>query len=117
MKISGFGSKKVSKSSKSKKSSRGKKAGGSSVATTGASSSGSAEGGDNVEVVDHAETLELIRGFVGGTPDIRVDEVDRIVSQLKGGKYKINFEKVAESFIKEAILNEISKKGLKKAKA
>lgn len=65
---------------------------------------------DSIEVSDHAATMEVIKGLVADTPDIRTDEVDRIVNQLKGGKYKMNFERVAEGFIKEAILNEISKK-------
>lgn len=65
---------------------------------------------DAVEVSDHASTLKMIRGLVQNSPDIRAEEVDRIVSQLKEGRYKINFEKVAESFIKEALLNEIEKK-------
>jgi anti-sigma28 factor (negative regulator of flagellin synthesis) len=48
--------------------------------------------------------------MVSETPDIRVEEVDRIVRELKSKKYKIDFEKVAEGFIKEAILNEISRR-------
>ena len=65
---------------------------------------------DTVEVADHSQTLDLIRSLVSEAPDVRVDEVDRIVRQLKGGKYKINFEKVAEGFIKEAVLTEMARK-------
>ncbi len=66
--------------------------------------------GDEIEVTDHSSTMELIRSMVSETPDIRVEEVDRIVKELKSKKYKIDFEKVAEGFIKEAILNEISRR-------
>ena len=63
-----------------------------------------------VDVSDHSQTLDLIREMVDATPDVRVDEVDRIVRELKGGKYRIDFEKVADGFIKEAILNEMAKR-------
>lgn len=66
--------------------------------------------GDSLEVSDHHATLEVIRELVSETPDIRVDEVERVIDQLKRGKYKFNFEKIAEGFIKEAILSEISKR-------
>lgn len=66
--------------------------------------------GDEISISDHSSTMDLIRSMVSETPDIRVEEVDRIVKQLKSKKYKIDFEKVAEGFIKEAILNEISRR-------
>lgn len=66
--------------------------------------------GDEISVTDHTATLDLIREMVTDSPDIRVEEVDRIVRELKSKKYKIDFEKVAEGFIKEAILNEISRR-------
>lgn len=65
---------------------------------------------DRVEVSDHASTIEVIKGLVAESPDVRVDEVERIISKLKGGKYKIDFAKVAEGFIKEVILSEIARK-------
>lgn len=65
---------------------------------------------DSVDVSDHAQTLDMIRDLVDSTPDVRVDEVDRIVRELKGKKYKIDFEKVADGFIREAILNELAKR-------
>jgi len=69
---------------------------------------------DSVDVSNHEETLEVIKGLVAESPDIRMEEVDRIVSLLRNGKYKIDFERVAEGFIKEAILNEMAKKSGKK---
>jgi len=66
-----------------------------------------------VEVADHASTMNLIKELVDASPEVRVDQVERIVGQLKGKKYKVNFEKVAESFIKEAILTEIARRGRK----
>lgn len=65
---------------------------------------------DMVEVADHATTLEVIKGLVANSPDVRVDEVERIVRQMKTGKYKIDFAKVAEGFIKEAIRTELARK-------
>ncbi len=65
---------------------------------------------DSADVGGHVETLSLIRDLVAANPDIRLDEVDRIARQLKSKKYKIDFERVAEGFIKEAILTEISRK-------
>ncbi|MBN8554906.1 MAG: flagellar biosynthesis anti-sigma factor FlgM [Deltaproteobacteria bacterium] len=65
---------------------------------------------DAVEVTDHAATIDLIKSLVADTPDIRTGEVERIASQLRSGKFKIDFAKVAESFIKEVISSEISKK-------
>ena len=50
----------------------------------------------------------MIRGLVAQTPEIRVEEVDRLMSEIKNGRYKIDFEKVAESFLKEALIHEIS---------
>lgn len=65
---------------------------------------------DSVEVSNHAATLDLIRDLVDSTPDMRMDQVERIVGEIRGGKYKINFEKVAEGFIKEAVMNEMIRK-------
>jgi flagellar biosynthesis anti-sigma factor FlgM len=69
---------------------------------------------DKVEVVDHAATIEMIKDLVADSPDVRVDEVERVIGQLKSGKYKIDFAKVAEGFIKEVILTEIARKPRKK---
>lgn len=101
MKIDGLS--KPTRAQRTKKSEKTKSAG----ASKSMSSLGEA---DTVEVADHSQTLDLIRSLVSETPDVRVDEVDRIVRQLKGGKYKINFEKVAEGFIKEAVLTEMARK-------
>lgn len=113
MKIDGFGSKKVSRSKASKKSSSAGGAKGKGAVARNASKGG-AGSSDKIEVSDHIETLDMIRGMVEDTPDIRAGEVDRIVGELKSGKFKINFEKVAEGFIKEAIMNEMAKKNAKK---
>lgn len=107
----GSGVQKPAKAGSSKKASKsGKK--------SSASKSSGAKGEDSIKdmisVSGHEETLDLIRGMVNEQPDVRVEEVDRIVGELKGGKYKIDFEKVAEGFIKEAIVNEMTKKQRKK---
>lgn len=108
MKINGGG--KVGGPDRSKGAARSAKGGSTSKAvttpTTGAQ--------DRIEVSDHVETLDVIRQMVSDTPDIRLEEVDRIVQQLKRGKYKVDFEKVAEGFIKEAILSEMTKKMVKR---
>lgn len=69
---------------------------------------------DSVEVSNHAATLDLIRELVDASPDVRVETVEGIVQQIRGGKYKINFEKVAEGFIKEAVMNEMVRRDMKK---
>ncbi len=79
-----------------------------------ASATISKHGADEVEVSDSAATIELIKDLVGSTPDIRLDQVERISKKLRDGSYKINYEKVAEAFIREVILTEISRKPRKK---
>lgn len=101
MRISGFDGPKGPKRADKKKPTKAGKASSSSMQSITR---------DEVEVTDHRETLDMIRDLVGDTPDIRVDVVERIMGELKRGKYKINFEKVAEGFIKDAILNEIAQK-------
>lgn len=108
MKIDGFGSGKIERTKKQSKASKSK------TVSSAPNSSSEASVTDKIEVSDHLETLDVIRSLVADLPDMRMDEVDRIVSQLREGKYKINFEKVAEGFIKEAILNEMAKKSLGK---
>lgn len=115
MKIRGLGpgvgksdslkNKSVSKAGKTKSSSKGKASSGSDASIQPT----------HVEVGDHEQTLELIQGLVGESPEIRVEEVERVMNELKGGRYKVNFEKVAEGFLKEAIVHEMAKKmkGLK----
>jgi len=66
--------------------------------------------GDTVELNSYQGTLNLVRELVDQSPDIRVEEVDRIVQKMKNDDYRVNLEKVAESFIREAILNELSKR-------
>ena len=107
MKIDGFGGG-SSRIDKTKAKGKDKKAG---VHNTSASGSPLQ---DQIEVNDHTSTLAAIRDLVNDSPDIRTEEVDRIVEQLKQGKYKINFEKVADGFIKEAILNEMSKRSVER---
>lgn len=70
---------------------------------------------DALEVSDHVSTLEAIKTIVNETPDIRVDEVERVAQKLKSG-YKIDFEKLAEAFIKEVIMNELARKSGKSGK-
>lgn len=108
-----------SKSSVSKaKSSKGtQKASGAKGAKGAKGAQGGAQGGRtksvegvSVEVSDHSETLGMIREIVAETPDVRVGEVERIVDEIKNGKYKLNFEKIAEGFIREAIENEMARR-------
>ncbi len=106
MKIDGL-KPKISKTEKAKP---GKKAATSKSSSKATASRVSSSFQDSVEVSDHHETLAMIRSMVAQSDDVRVDEVERIVTQLKNGKYRINFERVAEGFIKDAILNELSKK-------
>lgn len=113
MKIDGFGpGGRVGGPKKSDKAKGAKKSSGkSNVAKSGGKPSGDKiEAADEVQVSSHSETLDMIRDMVGETPDVRVEEVERIVNEMKSGKFKVNFEKVAEGFIREAIVNEMSKR-------
>lgn len=108
MKIDGFNS----KVGASKKAGKASKAKGSAKSAKGSKSSGDGKvkAFDSVRVEDHTETLELIRNLVSDAPDVRVDEVDRIVGKIRNGQYKINFESVAEGFIREAVENELARR-------
>lgn len=71
---------------------------------------GHAEAADTVEISSHAQAVEAIRELVATAPDIRAEQVARITDLLKQGKYKIDYKKVAESFIKHVIMEELSRK-------
>jgi len=107
MKISGFKSKSIAGAKRSRSSSKASEA---KIESMGETSRGTPSAIDSVEVGDHLATIDLIKNLVAGTPDLRMDQVERIVHELKSGKYKINFEKVAEGFIKETIITEIARK-------
>lgn len=110
MKVGGVGGggKPISKAGKLKASESHKKV--EATEKEGSLESLGAGAGDHVEVSDHAQTLDVIREMVSGSETVRTSEVERIVNDLKSGKFKINFEKVAEGFIREAILDEMSKR-------
>jgi flagellar biosynthesis anti-sigma factor FlgM len=65
---------------------------------------------DTVEISSHAQAIEAIRELVAATPDIRSEQVARISDLLRQGKYKIDYQKVAESFIKHVIAEELARK-------
>ena len=113
MRIDGFGkSSGSSKSGKADKSAKAKKSGskGKLAKKAPSSSNEKLEAGDRIEVSGGVETLDQIRQMVSETPDIRVGEIDRIVGELKSGQYKVDFNKVAEGFIKETLLNEVARR-------
>lgn len=71
----------------------------------------SAVEGDQVDLQTHQQTLDFIKQLVDNEPDMRLEEVDRVVEKMKDPEgYRINLEQVAEGFLKEAILNELSRK-------
>lgn len=79
---------------------------------TVASSQGAASvEGDQVDLHTHQQALDFIKQLVDNTPDLRAEEVDRVLEKMKDPEgYRINLERVAEGFLKEAILNELSRK-------
>ncbi|TVQ76248.1 MAG: flagellar biosynthesis anti-sigma factor FlgM [Bradymonadales bacterium] len=108
MKIDGFGSggslTGVTKTNKRRSEKAEKKASG----VASAEVSGRLEG-DTVELNHHRDTLNLIRDLVRASPDMREDEIDRVVRKIKESNgYQVNLDQVAEGFIREAILNELS---------
>jgi len=72
------------------------------------------EAGDKIEVSEQTESLDIIRKMVADVPDVRMDEVERVMKKLKDGKYQVDYEKVADGFIKEALMTELSKRLSKK---
>ncbi len=70
-------------------------------------------GQDAVEIGGDKATIDLIQNLVSREGDIRPDEVARVAKKLKNGQFKIDFEKVAEGFIRDVIMNHISKKNRK----
>ncbi len=65
---------------------------------------------DRVEIDAHSSALDVIRQMVSDVPDIRMDEVERVMKKLKDGKYPFDYEKVADGFIREALMSELSKR-------
>ena len=111
MKINGLKPGKASTTKKSEKSKgASKRASGGSVASRASGAEAQSGKSDEVSVGAYSEALEMIRGMVDQTPDVRIEEVDRIVNELKNGQFKIDFEKIAEGFLKEAIMTEMAKK-------
>jgi flagellar biosynthesis anti-sigma factor FlgM len=110
MKIHGNGGGKIQGTDRSKKA---KPAASSKSGVASASSSDS----DRIELSDQNESLSLIRQMVADVPDIRLEEVERVMKKLKDGKYSIDYEKVADSFIKEALMTEVARKMMKKRDA
>jgi len=106
MKIDGFGGgNRIDRKGAAKAKGANKK----SVASSPASPASTAS--DEIRIAPEADSLMMIQRMVDQSPDIRVEEVDRIVGELKSGKYKVSFEQVAEAFIKEALVHELSKRG------
>ena len=77
---------------------------------TSALTSDSASVSDSVEVTDHTTAIQVIKDLVDATPDLRANEVDRIRKMLSRGQYKIDYEKVADAFLREVILSELARK-------
>lgn len=93
----------------SKKSAGAAKSGGKAAATSSPTLQSMGDQ-DSVLIQDHETTLDVIRNMVADAPDVRMDAVDEIVGKLKSGKYKIDFERVAEGFIRDAIQHEVLKR-------
>jgi flagellar biosynthesis anti-sigma factor FlgM len=74
-----------------------------------AQASSPASEGDSVSIESHAQTLSFIKDLVEASPDMRADEIDRVIAKMKEPNgYRINLELVAEGFLREAILQELS---------
>ncbi|PIR21638.1 MAG: flagellar biosynthesis anti-sigma factor FlgM [Deltaproteobacteria bacterium CG11_big_fil_rev_8_21_14_0_20_45_16] len=119
MKIDGLkpGKSSITKKSDKSKSASSKRPAAGSVADRATAAGANSGSGDEVSVGAYSEALEMIRGMVDQTPDVRMEEVDRIVNELKTGRFKIDFEKIAEGFLKEAIMTEMAKKKSMRAKS
>lgn len=110
MKVSGSKSRGVSRPQTSKTTGSPKK---NETSTPSIDTTLSPMGADAVQLSDAQTTIETIRELVSREGDIRPSEVERISKKLKSGNYKIDYEKVAEGFIRDVIINEISRKNRK----
>jgi len=65
---------------------------------------------DNVDLSSMAVEMRRVKAMVDSVPDIRADLVGRIKSDIEGGVYKFDTEKVAEKLIERALRNALFSK-------
>ena len=60
-----------------------------------------------VNLSSRAKDIQKIRKALENVPDIRTEKVNLLKKMIKEGKYNISADKVAESILKEPVLDEI----------
>ncbi|MDY6864222.1 MAG: flagellar biosynthesis anti-sigma factor FlgM [Thermodesulfobacteriota bacterium] len=60
-----------------------------------------------VNLSSRAKDIQKIRKALENVPDIRTEKVNSLKKMIKEGKYNISADKVAESILKESVLDEI----------
>ncbi|HEY3347817.1 MAG TPA: flagellar biosynthesis anti-sigma factor FlgM [Nitrospirota bacterium] len=63
------------------------------------------QGADEVRVSDKARDIARIREVLGEAPEMRLDKLADIKRRIDDGSYSIDPNKVADSMIKDALMN------------
>jgi negative regulator of flagellin synthesis FlgM len=61
---------------------------------------------DTVVISDAAKRIQEIRNQLDEIPDVRDDKVAELKNQIENGTYEINADKIAETIIKEGLIND-----------
>ncbi len=69
-----------------------------------------APGSDNVDISPKARELNRAKGLLEAVPDVRVDAVGRIKTDIERGDYNVDAGKVAEKMIERALRDALESK-------
>ena len=62
---------------------------------------------DNVVLSPKALEIQKAKKLISSVPDIRHQKVAQIKKQIESGTYQVNGTKIADSMIRESLLNEL----------
>ncbi|MBI5491366.1 MAG: flagellar biosynthesis anti-sigma factor FlgM [Deltaproteobacteria bacterium] len=68
------------------------------------------QGSDNVDISSKARELNTAKGLLENVPDVRVDMVGRIKTDIERGDYNVDAGKVAEKMIERALRDALESK-------
>lgn len=68
------------------------------------------QGNDNVDISTKARQLNTAKGLLESVPDLRVDMVGRIKTDIERGDYNVDAGKVAEKMIERALRGALESK-------
>ena len=64
------------------------------------------EGADRVKISDRARDLQQIWEAATGSPEVRDELVQRVRDEIRGGRYRIDPERIAQALLNEFDVNE-----------